>query len=785
MYLFLIYILKSSFCLAVFYLFYKLLCSRDALHRFNRWLLLSIFVLSAVLPSMYIDFGVASQVSYVVVDELVMNIESMEIVPDMAVNSESTSTLWQQIPWRSILIGLYFIGLAVCVARFALSLLSIARLIKNSERCKMPGGVILVTHNKAYGPFSWMRYIIVSADDLRESRDMILAHERAHIHLHHSWDLLFAQLCVTVQWFNPTAWLLKRDLEAIHEYEADSYTLRQGFDARQYQLCLFEAATGVKFNTITNNFNNCSTKNRITMMKRKTSPWARMKALLVLPVAFAAVVVISCTSPKEKSYPIRIGKNDVKEYSISDFGQHPAVMITYEHSNKAIRKRSQTVTMQGNYSSHGLAAFLNGGDERIEFLAGCNVTEADIDSVRIFFPGETELCGNIGDNGVLVIYLNRYIKGLQSYKEDKRLLASNIQIGDEGGNTPLLVIVLSDGTEIFTIQNEGIDIFNENNNAFLAHFNLNGQDIDEIDVVQPGEAKDAYGNHGVNGAVKLYVKHKSRQDIIESLRRLTGNETPIRVQIKVPSEAQSGIAEVQAVGYNSASKSEEQGEVFQVVEKQPEFPGGIEALMKYLKENVKYPQEALDRGAQGRVIVGFIVEKDGSIVDAYTMKSVDPQLDGEALRVVRNMPKWEPGRMHGNPVRVRYSIPVVFRLSGEETFKQEVKEDIEISGNEIFQVVEEMPEFPGGMDKLMKFMQENIKYPKEVQERGIQGRVIVQFVINTDGSICDEIVVKSVDPQLDAEAIRLLRSMPNWKPGKQHGEAVRVKFTLPVVFKLN
>ena len=93
--------------------------------------------------------------------------------------------------------------------------------------------------------------------------------------------------------------------------------------------------------------------------------------------------------------------------------------------------------------------------------------------------------------------------------------------------------------------------------------------------------------------------------------------------------------------------------------------------------------------------------------------------------------------------------------------------------------------FPGGMQELMKFLQTSIRYPKEAQERGLQGRVIVQFVVNKDGSICDEKVVRSVDPQLDAEALRVVRSMPNWTPGKQRGEAVRVRFTIPVSFKLN
>jgi TonB family protein len=105
--------------------------------------------------------------------------------------------------------------------------------------------------------------------------------------------------------------------------------------------------------------------------------------------------------------------------------------------------------------------------------------------------------------------------------------------------------------------------------------------------------------------------------------------------------------------------------------------------------------------------------------------------------------------------------------------------------DEVYNVVEEQPEYPGGMGELMKFLQVNIRYPKEAQARGIQGRVIVQFVVNSDGSICDEKLIKSVDPQLDAEALRIVRSMPTWTPGKQRGQAVRVRFTLPVTFRLS
>jgi TonB family protein len=183
-----------------------------------------------------------------------------------------------------------------------------------------------------------------------------------------------------------------------------------------------------------------------------------------------------------------------------------------------------------------------------------------------------------------------------------------------------------------------------------------------------------------------------------------------------------------------------------------------------------------------------VVNKDGSISNDTIVRSVDPLLDAEALRVVRSMPNWTPGKQKGEAVRVRFTLPVTFRLDGgEESKPAEVKQVVKTStqGEEIFKVVEQMPEYPGGMEELMKFLQRNVKYPKEAQEQGKQGRVVVQFVVNKDGSITDAKIVKSVDPQLDAEALRVVNAMPNWTPGKQRGKEVRTYFTIPVTFRLN
>ena len=116
------------------------------------------------------------------------------------------------------------------------------------------------------------------------------------------------------------------------------------------------------------------------------------------------------------------------------------------------------------------------------------------------------------------------------------------------------------------------------------------------------------------------------------------------------------------VGPVMAAEEGDEGEVFQVVEQMPEFPGGMDKLMEYLSKNIKYPSIALENNIQGRVIVEFVVNKDGSIVEPKVMRSVDTSLDNEAMRVIKSMPKWNPGKQRGKAVRVRYTVPVLFRL---------------------------------------------------------------------------------------------------------------------------
>ncbi len=231
-------------------------------------------------------------------------------------------------------------------------------------------------------------------------------------------------------------------------------------------------------------------------------------------------------------------------------------------------------------------------------------------------------------------------------------------------------------------------------------------------------------------------------------------------------------------------------EVFTVVEEMPQFPEGQEGMMNFLRDNTRYPVEAMKEGIQGRVICNFIIEKDGSVSEVQIVRGVDPNLDAEAVRVIESMPKWTPGKQKNEVVRTRFTMPIQFRLTGDKTPPPPPPPpvsgqlDSESGQEDIFVVVEEFPEYPGGVEAMMKFLNDSIVYPPIAKENGIQGRVVSNFVVRKDGTISDVNVVRGVDPSLDKEAVRVIESMPKWKPGRQRGQAVDVRFTLPIAFSL-
>ena len=544
--IFLVYALKASICLAVFYLFYRLLLSKETFHRFNRLALLGVLVLSSLIPLMEVTTHETSEISqpFLTLEEMMLMVEPLSVVEEVSA----------PFPWRALMLLVYLIGILFFLGRHLWSLGCMLRLLHTSRKESLEEGMTLYVHeSKEVAPFSWMKNIAISKYDLEENGDAVLTHERAHVYNHHSWDLLLVEGCVFLQWFNPAAWLLKQELQTIHEYEADEWVIENGIDAKKYQLLLIKKAVGARLYSIANSFNHSSLKKRITMMiKKKSNPWARLKYIYVLPLA--AVAVAAFARPEVS--------NELAEISSAKVNDLTSIVKTDE-----------------------VKSVENSSDEKF-----------NISGIVMEYPAKKPVPG-----------------------------ASIIIRGTTMGT-------LTDKDGKFTLPVKKGDVL------VVSYIGLQTQSV----VVQAD----------VNLGIWM------KEDV-----------QPMEEMVVV---AQTPKEEVKYTKVEVEETEEPQGKViFQVVEEMPEFPGGMGEAMKFLAKNIKYPVSAQQAKIEGRVIVQFVVERDGSISDVHTLRGVNPDLDAEAIRVVSLMPKWKPGKQRGKAVAVKYTMPIMFRLQSPAPKKEE------------------------------------------------------------------------------------------------------------------
>ena len=540
---FFVYMLKSSVCLAMFYLFYRMLLSKETFHRFNRIALLGVLLLSCLVPMIEVTTAEASELG-----QPFLELEEMMLMVGTEPEGVLTETS-SPFPWKALMLLVYEGGILFFVLRHLWSLGRMVRLLRASRRETLKGGITLFVHREKAAPFSWMNMIAVSEEDLEENRNAILTHERAHIKNCHSWDLLLAEVCIFFQWFNPAAWLLKQELQTIHEYEADEWVINNGIDAKTYQLLIIKKAVGARLYSIANSFNHSSLKKRITMMvKKKSNPWARLKYLYVLPLATVAVAAFARPEVSNEF-------NEISSVKVNDLAS-----IVKADEVKSVEKSSEEEFLLSGivmeYPSH-------------KVVAGASVIVRGTNNGTLTNEkGEFEIQVKKGD--VLVVSF----VGLQTQILPIKFDSSS------GGNIKLGV-----------------------------HMKADVQNLEEVVVV-------AYA-----------PEEEKKQPVAKE--------------------------EV---------KQQEEEVIFQVVEQMPEFPGGMGEAMKFLAKNIKYPVAAQQAKIEGRVIVQFVVGKDGSISDVHTVRSVSPELDAEAIRVVSMMPKWNPGKQRGKAVSVSFTMPIMFRL---------------------------------------------------------------------------------------------------------------------------
>ena len=275
---FLLYDGKVALALLVFYLFYRFLLKKETFHRFNRVVLVGTAVLSFLLPLCIITIHKPIEAAPVVPEPTIVATElpAQELVP----------LLEPAVPWwPTALTLLFWAGVAFVLARVTLSILSIVRIIRQGRLVREEDGCKIIVTERDIDPFSWMKYIVLSGKDWEAPHESILAHEKAHIGLGHSLEVLLVDVLSALQWFNPAIWMLRADLQELHEYEADDAVLRAGTNIKEYQYLLIRKAVSKSGYSVANSFNHSILKNRITMMSKSKSPLSRgLRVLYLIPL---------------------------------------------------------------------------------------------------------------------------------------------------------------------------------------------------------------------------------------------------------------------------------------------------------------------------------------------------------------------------------------------------------------------------------------------------------------------------------------------------------------------
>ncbi len=647
------HLLPIAATVAVLWLVYRFLFRNSNRLYFNRFFLLSSLLLALAMPFLGLLSGQeAPQMVELkqnlfgggtLLNEVIVTPEGQPILPEVTVTTDTQSrfSVWQVIG------GIYLLGVGVMTLLFLIKLGKLVVLIIRSPKRKMSGCTAVFT-GREQGSFSFFRYAFFPNENVDPD---IMRHELSHINHHHSWDILFAEVMMILQWFNPFIYLYKKELQSLHEYQADRDVVATGVDKRNYMMLILQQCTAVDFSGMSNNFSLILTKKRIKMItkneKAKGLWWRLLATLPVLAILMIANTKVTAQEKTTESQRITVEMGQFEIYDDDGFPMLLKDTIIYNEDGSYVK---------------------------------CETSDSDV------------LDPNTGE--------------------------------------PLKKMTIT------THKADGSPA-----NHMSLHWEIQGDTT--LYTAEPFSITE------------------------ESLGILLG-----------------GLSALEDAPSNDS--------IYQIVEEMPQFPGGEKAMMEYVAKNVKYPQEAKDKEIQGRVFVGFIVEKDGSVNEVKVLRSIGGGCDEEAVRVVKAMPKWKPGKQKGEPVRVSYMLPINFKLNDDTTTKsvkktEANKPDMKPNADGIYQIVEEMPRFPGDDKALKEYLNNNLSVPEKYKDMDVNAeyRVFVRFVVAEDGSVTNVELAKSNPSKqdLNEEALRVVKAMPKWNPGKMDGKPVKVYFNLPIIYK--
>jgi len=741
------YILECMAFQLLFLIIYDLFLKRETFFQWNRVYLIGTFVLSLLLPWIKIEaFKTTVSSEYFVYPEYLWGMDMSEGVVVAPENSTSFDLSATEI--------IFYGGMLIAALLFAYKLFQIDRLKRQGEIRYFKDFTRVVVRNSNMA-FSFFRSIFLGDQVLEKEHQSIIQHELVHIEQRHSWDLLFFELMRILGWFNPLVYVYQNRVSELHEFIADAKVAKT-HKAEQYQMLLSQVFQTQHISFINQFFKSSLIKKRIVMLQKSKSKriW-QLKYLLLVPLVVGMLVYTSL---------------EAQESSPVDYEQTANDKALIQKLESKIQKE---IEVKGSAEAV-FKAFIKRGRTYNDSL---------IPNKEDFFERQ--------------LIMKKY------YAETYKMMDGNIR--DIASTMPQPSTELY---ESYVGKRKAFHLLDKNLNVSLDAYKLNVMLFENRDsfskdyyLFEVNNTNDLTGNElrALNGKLEeIFESGNSTYDrliitdglydflVLNSVK----NMDSIMLSEKIKT---SGL-------YISAIPQDDVDVPFAQVEKVPVFPGCEDAenmrdcfqkqMQKHIGKNFNYPEEAMEKGIQGRVNIMFVIQKDGSIGNVR-MRSPDKILEAEAARIISLLPQMAPGEHKGNKVRVAYSIPITFKLERKEEFG--IMENNDGTSDVAFAIIDKVPVFPGCEDAgdmracfnqmLQRHIGKNFRYPEQAQEIGIQGRVNVLFIIQEDGSI-GNVSLRGPDKLLEDEAARIISLLPQMTPGEHRGEKVRVPFSIPITFRL-
>lgn len=657
------YLLKVNVAFVLFYAFYRLLFYKDTFFKLRRASLLAFFGLALLYPLLNIQEWVKEQEPMTEVIQIYSAmLPEMIVTPEVVVKTD----------WKGILLSassyMYWGVMALLFVRFFIQLSSILLLAYRSRRTVIHG-VPVYRLDKPAGPFSFFKMIFIHPESHSEKEiDEILTHECTHVFQWHSVDVMICELITVICWVNPFAWLLKREVRHNLEYLADNTVIQSGYDCKSYQYHLlglahhYQAAA-----TLYNSFNVLHLKNRISMMNKKRSHGiGRTKYLIFIPLAAFLMLLSNIEAVARIT-------GEIAAEAVAGVKEATEISVLSEDDVKV----SGQVIDDFNGPVIGANVIVKGTNVgTITDTEGYFVLETTKNAVlRFSFPGMKAKEVAVKDvQGKLKVqlYSDGSAQGSQSAPppppmspqistDPSDLVFTVVEVMPEfpGGQGALLQFLAKSIKYPVIAQQNGIQ--GRVTCSFVVGKDGVIRNIEVIRGVDPSLDLEATRvismmpkwKPGMQKGKEVSVKYT-----VPVTFRLQGKED----NKPTPLPAGEGDNEITVVGYGEQKSADTSGQVFAIVEKMPQFPGGEKAINEFISKTLQYPVIAQENGIQGKVVCSFIINQDGSVTDAEVISGVDPSLDREALRIVSAMPKWTPGTQRGKAVCVKYTMPVTFTL---------------------------------------------------------------------------------------------------------------------------